>query len=496
MVQRVATVVGSGGKGIIYYNFGPNYMFPGNCWSANTSALAVEISDAHALLAKAERLLWEGVRPAASVAILAPRSATPWDDLCSLYDDTCIFGKRGNRSRENLGASGKCCFTPSNIMDSTNVDQTIRTVDYLAEVYGVYHALAQVHNTPTTWIDETAVVSNASAMQALSTLVMTEPNIPAATVAPILDWVHAGGNLVVVCAAGVLDEYNQPAPLLWQGLRLLKGGAGSTSPEDFSKWAPASRMNVHVAGELIIVANGTGSTPELTDLTVAAYGRRCVSGLPPIAANEDSTVLATFSDGTAAVSSTTVGHGSVVYFSWLPGVSHVAAMEPSSRLPVPRAPDLISDASKWLAAAVSLARNPTAPTAAAAANAPLVETPLLLSTYGAVVTVLDWRPHDATWKQTLVLNVTLPFAPQSVESALHGELHWAPIVPARGGGFYGGLVQVEAPPSAHGADFISFHRPNAGGGGCCRCWQGMKCSALVCSHHAYQPTDIMSMSCL
>ena len=28
MVQRVATIVGSGGKGITYYNFGPDYMFP------------------------------------------------------------------------------------------------------------------------------------------------------------------------------------------------------------------------------------------------------------------------------------------------------------------------------------------------------------------------------------------------------------------------------------------------------------------------------------
>jgi hypothetical protein len=30
VVQRVATIVGSGGKGIIYYNFGPEYMFPVN----------------------------------------------------------------------------------------------------------------------------------------------------------------------------------------------------------------------------------------------------------------------------------------------------------------------------------------------------------------------------------------------------------------------------------------------------------------------------------
>lgn len=436
-------------------------LFQGNCWSTNTSSLATDIAAAHTLLAKAEKLLWEGHRPAASVAILAPRSATLWDDLCSLYDDSCIFGKRGNRTRQNLGAFGKCCFTPSNIMDSTCVDQAMRTVDYMAEVYGDYHALASVHNIPVGWIDETAVASNASAMQALSTLVMTEPNIPAATVPPLLKWVRAGGNLVLVCAAGVLDEYNQPNPLLWQGLGLLQAGVGSTSPTAFSEWAPASRMNVHVAGELILAANGTGSVLGLVDLAVAAYGRRCVSGLPPTAADKDSTVLASFSDGAAAVTSTTVGQGSVVYFSWLPGVSHLAAMEPSSRLPIPRAPDLISDASTWLATAVKLARHPSSPTFAATTNTPLVEMPLLLSPTGAVVTVLDWRsqndilPSDRR-KPSLVLNVTLPFAPLSVDSALHGALHWDPVVPRGGDSFYSVLVEVAT--STHGADFISFHR--------------------------------------
>ena len=343
-------------------------------------------------------------------------------------------------------------------MDSTCVDQAIRTVDYMAEVYGDFHGLQSVHNIPTTWIDETAVANNASAMQALSTLVMTEPNIPAATVGPILQWVRRGGNLVVICAAGVLDEYNQPNPLLWQGLGLLQGGAGSTLPDDFASWAPAGRMNVHVAGELILAANGTGSAPELTGLTVAAYGRRCISGLPPTtAADKESTVLAKFSDGTSAVTSTVVGKGQVVYFAWLPGVSHLAAMEPSSRLPVPRAPDLVSDASKWLAAAVNLARQPP-PTSTVTVNTPLVETPVLLSAAGAVVTVLDWRPHNVAWTPALVLNVTLAFLPNSVESALHGVLHWVPVEHARGDGYHNGLVVVEAPPTTHGADFVSFHR--------------------------------------
>lgn len=448
-------------------------LFPGNCWSRNASSLSTEISAAHALLAKAERLLWEGVRPAAATAILAPRSATLWDDLCTLFDNTCIFGKRGNRTRENRGAFGRCCFIPSNIMDSTNSDQAIRTVDYLAEVYGDYHALAQVHHEPVTWIDETALLSNTnkSALDALSSLVLTEPNIPAATVEPVLDWVNAGGHLVVICAAGVLDEYNTPNPKLWQGLGLIEGGGGSTLPEDYANWAPASRMNVHVAGELILAANGTGSA-DYAGLDVTAYGRRCMPGLPNDTGSirhttkveaevKDVTVLATFSDGATAVSLKHLGQGSVIYFAWLPGVSHLAAMQPSARLAVPRAPDLISDASKWLAAAVGMRRRAAPARAAAAADVALVETPLLLSATGAVVTVLDWRPRGATWKAPLILNVTLPFAPTAVESALHGELHWVPAVVTappdiEAAGWYRGTVKVTAPPETHGADYISF----------------------------------------
>lgn len=174
MVQRVATIVGSGGKGIIYYNFGPDYAFPGNCWARGNESLqlAPQIQSAHSLLAKAEELLWAGQRPAAAVAILAPRSAQPWDDLCSMFDDTCLFGKRGNRTRQNLGAAGKCCKSPTNIMDCTNFDQAERTVDYMSEAFGTYHALAQVHNIPVEFVDETMLAYNTSKMGQISTLLV------------------------------------------------------------------------------------------------------------------------------------------------------------------------------------------------------------------------------------------------------------------------------------------------------------------------------------
>jgi hypothetical protein len=468
MVQRVATIVGSGGKAIIYYNFGPDYAFPGNCWGVGNESrsLVPQIQVAHQLLASAEELLWAGSRPAASVAILSPRSSTPWDDLCSLFDDTCLFGADGKQrprsrggARQNRGAveirSGgdQCCATPSNIMDCTNSDQSIRTVDYMSEVYGDYHALAQVHNIPTEFVDETTLATNASKMTSLTTLLVSEPNLPAAAAAALIKWVKSGGHLILICAGGVLDETNTPAPTVWQELGLLKPGAPTN---EFESWAPAARMNMHVAGEDVwgptTVVNGSGLPPHGRDLAVKAFGRICQRGADDDLGGSDS-VLATFTNGSTAVSLRKVGDGSVVRFSWLPGVSHSAAMYPG-RDPPPGQPHptMLTDASKWLAAAVGLARN-SARTATAKVDVALVETPVLVSSLGAVVTILDWRPADTDRSTPLSLNVTLAFLPKSVESASTGTLTWTPT--GSSGEWQSGVVEVSS-PSAY-ADFISFH---------------------------------------
>ena len=464
MVQRVATIVGSGGKSIIYYNFGPDYAFPGNCWGLGNESLSLapQIQAAHELLASAEDMLWAGARPSASVAILAPRSAEPWDDLCSMFDDTCSFGKRGNRTRRNMGAFGKCCAAPSNIMDCTNFDQAERTVDYMSEVYGAYHALAQVSNIPTEFVDETTLAKNASRMDTIATLLVSEPNLPSEGATALTEWVQRGGHLILLCAGGVLDEYNEPAPAVWQALGLLAPDVPKT---DFAEWAPASRMNVHALGEDVwgpaTAFNGSGVSPSGASLTVKAYGRRCLSraelnGELNVGAGE--TVLARFTDGSPAISTRNVGNGSVVRFAWLPGVSHLSAMAKSKTAPPDRPePTQLTEASKWLAATVGLAHTAPEPTAVAVVDAPLVETPILLSDLGAVVTVLDWRPKaplgDKRGRPDLTLNVTLPFAPTMVQSAQSGALVWTAGA-ARGNGCHSGTVKIATP--SQGADYITF----------------------------------------
>ena len=217
---------------------------------------------------------------------------------------------------------------------------------------------------------------------------------------------------------------------------------------------------MHVAGEDVwgpsTVVNGSGLPPAHGDLAVKAFGRTCLAGADD---GGSGSVLATFTDGSTAVSMHKLGDGSVVRFSWWPGVSHSAAMYPGRDPPSGQArPTMLTDASRWLAVAVALARNP-AQTAAATAtvDVALVETPVLISSLGAVVTILDWRPAGAADRSTpLLLNVTLPFSPNLVESASAGKLTWTPKGPSSGS-WHSGVVEVPPPSATHAADFVSFH---------------------------------------
>ena len=46
IIQKILTVIGSGGKGLEYFVFGPEYAFPGNCYSENVKVLP-QMAEAH-----------------------------------------------------------------------------------------------------------------------------------------------------------------------------------------------------------------------------------------------------------------------------------------------------------------------------------------------------------------------------------------------------------------------------------------------------------------
>jgi hypothetical protein len=122
LLKKALSLIGNGGKGIIWFEFGPEPNFPGkhepgltqsllnffrrivfymtllteftlcyyagNCWSAiamreyrehGTSSMFKYIAEASRLIAGAEDILFPGAMATAQVAVLYPRSSYLWD---------------------------------------------------------------------------------------------------------------------------------------------------------------------------------------------------------------------------------------------------------------------------------------------------------------------------------------------------------------------------------------------------------------------------------
>ena len=73
------------------------------------------------------------------------------------------------------------------------------------QVHGIYSALALQENIAVDFVDEDGMAEAATLAQ-FTTLFLTQPNIPTATVAPLVAWVKAGGTLVTTSNAAHWDE--------------------------------------------------------------------------------------------------------------------------------------------------------------------------------------------------------------------------------------------------------------------------------------------------
>lgn len=332
ILQRILTVIGSGGKAVKYFVFGPEYNFPGNCYSFK-SRLLPKMAEAHRMIGAAEDLLWPGRRPRAQVAILHPRSALLWD--------------------------AKGIEIPTEIVDATNVCPERNTVDYLAEGYGLYLAL-QHANIPVDWVEEEDL--SPAGLAGYRVLYLTEPNVPRSSVKGLIDWVRGGGTLVTVTGAATADRYDEPCGLLAEFTGIVE--------------KPRARILVADARKLEAVDTGTGALGAFR--TVGARGH---------IDRGDYRVKAAFDDESPAIVQQDRGTGRIVHFAWLPGASYVASSHDTrDKLPVG-----FSDAiRKWAAYPTELA----GVTPPVTVSAPMVETPLLLSEKGAAVTLLNWTGED------------------------------------------------------------------------------------------------------
>ena len=63
IVQSILSLVGNGGKVLQYFIFGPEYIFPSNCYSYKADKLLPRMAWAHHMIGQAEDVLWPGQRP-------------------------------------------------------------------------------------------------------------------------------------------------------------------------------------------------------------------------------------------------------------------------------------------------------------------------------------------------------------------------------------------------------------------------------------------------
>lgn len=328
ILQKILCVAGSGGKAIKYFVFGPEYNFPGNCYSERAEVLG-PMARAHALLGAAEELLWPGKRPAPAVAILAPRSSQAWD------------------AKDQAVAKG--------ISDATNNQLNRSTVGYMAEVFDLYLAL-QHANIPVDFVSEDEL--SRDGLKPYKVLYLTEPDIPSEGQRAIADWVAAGGVAATVTGAGQCDRYGEPCAVLSDAFGFREEPQERLILAD-AKALPISGSCAHPLGKFEVAGprgrfarNPEGATLQLTD-------------------------------GSPAILETKVGKGLAFHYPWMPGISYwKSSTKTADRLPVG-----FSESIRDCILAPVRRAGIEVPVKVDMA---MVETPMLLSKAGAAVTLLNW----------------------------------------------------------------------------------------------------------
>lgn len=364
MAQKLLALVGHGSKTINFFTFGPEYNFPGNCWSENPAVFAA-LSKGMKLVARAEDLLYPGHGRRPEVAILTPQSAQLWD-------------------LEGPGVA-------SGLLDVTNNDMFRRHMAYMSETYGLFLALAH-RAVPVRFVDEIAL-RRPDELKGVQVLYVTAPDIPISGMEGLLKWVKKGGTLVLTAGSGVSDRYHQPSDTL-----LSAAGVALES-------APARpRLASLRSVEPGAVLREEGETA----LTV--FG--AVETLSPAA--EDTAVLATFEDGRPAVTVRSRGRGRIMRFACFPGISYCRTAE-RVKNDLPR-----DDDAGWR-------RQIFRPVAEAGVELPVrldrdrIEAPALYSDKGIAVTLLNW---SGTVQPEVGVTVVTDRPVADVALASGGEAPW------------------------------------------------------------------------
>jgi hypothetical protein len=204
----------------------------------------------------------------------------------------------------------------------------------------------------------------------------------------LAQWVNAGGVLVTITGAATADRYDEPSTAL----------SDATGVRE----RPRQRLMVPNLDAMKEIGEVSG---ELGGFT--AFGDR--SEL----IGTDYMVGGKFKDGAPAIVRRKVGTGHAIHFAFLPGISYAkSATYSRDKLPSGWSVPL----RKWIVWPTDFAK---VTTPVQVKEHALVETPLLLSEKGAVVTVLNWNNEPI---EKVQITVNVPFRVERVESVKHGRL--------------------------------------------------------------------------
>ena len=259
-------------------------------------------------------------------------------------------------------------------------------------------------------------------------LVITEPNVPAEDLRAALAWASKGGTLVTTSGAARFDRYNDPLDVLEKATGVYEEPRPRlvvdlpTAPAWAAPWGSGNPWQVVSRG----MFNDSGPFEAMAVRSFA----RADTGQPE--------VRGSFADGSPAVLRSNVGHGHAVHFAFMPGLSYLRDATNWERLPRPSEfPASIRAALRGVAReAGALSSNRVG----VVSSAEFVETPLLLSDRGAVLTLLNWQEEGHA---ALRLNVTLDFLPRRIESAEEGEQLRFSTAPAAGGSLHRVSLSVD-----------------------------------------------------
>ncbi len=271
---RVMSLVGHGAKTIDLYTWGPEPLFPGNCWSDQLSVYR-PIAEALRLLGRGERLLFPGRPERGKVALLMPGSSSLWE----------------NDSRVPL---------------------------YFHEMWSLHYALVHAGYS-VDYVDEKELADGVLGPRGYTVLYLTEPNVAAQAQEQVREWVRGGGTLVVTPGGGVADEYNTPTRLLDPVLGLKR------------RLAVRERMPNEAGYGALPVGPTLASGG-------SAFGAAQVTLRGPISALEpDGAAVAAFlSSGAAGISEHRFGQGRAFGYAFFPGLQYWLTPDRSQRERLPR----------------------------------------------------------------------------------------------------------------------------------------------------------------